>query len=105
MISQRDIVTASLLADNQRQSHHGTYRKRPAPARSGGYVQDTDGHWHATRSPLGSELARIVETLRQPVELTEDDCTCHGEGPDFFGNYDRVENPSCPLHALARRAA
>jgi hypothetical protein len=98
--SQRDLVRASLQADDQRTSHHGVYplrpmQKLPPGAPAGGYVQDPDGAWHASRSPLRSDLARTVETLRQPVEL----CTCHVGAPDEFGNRDLDEDPGCPVHA------
>lgn len=25
-------------------------------------------------------------------------CTCNAEGPDAFGNYDRIADPDCPVH-------
>lgn len=30
--------------------------------------------------------------------LAAGECVCGSEGPDYFGNFDRIPNPSCPIH-------
>lgn len=38
-----------------------------------------------------------LESIAPDEEIEAERCTCTLLGPDRFGNYDQVVNPSCPL--------
>jgi hypothetical protein len=38
------------------------------------------------------------DLLQRQQAIEDEQCLCGYEGPDYFGNYDLIENDRCPLH-------
>lgn len=68
------------------------------------YVCEDCGHyWSSPFFPDDCENCRrhcLVEAadLEDAEDASEALCSCDAEGPDYFGNFDRIPNPSCPIH-------
>lgn len=52
--------------------------------------------WHGGRTGLNPAADRTGYIA--PWFRAQPECSCGSEGPDSFGNYDRIPNPECPIH-------